>query len=291
MADLETIVASFPRIWKLRGKKILIKFGGSAFNGNGDLERFSSDIALLVSLGLRPIVVHGGGPDITKEMERRGMEVRKVGGLRITDDQGLQVVKEVLSNINSTIVSSLRSSGIKATGLSGAEEGSITCRKLPPVKVYEDGVEREIDLGHVGEVESIDPTFISLLCASGFVPVIYPICRDKEGREMNVNADTVAAHLAHVLGCEEMVMVTDVPGILRKSGDEDTLIGQVTLSDLDSLIGSGVVTGGMLPKVEACRLAITNGVKEAHMVSGKVPHSILDQLLKGTNCGTTFTVS
>lgn len=291
MADLDTIVESFPRIWKLRGKKILIKFGGSTLNGNGDLERFSSDIALLVSLGLRPIVVHGGGPDISKEMEMRGLEVKKVAGLRITDDEGLKVVKEVLSSINGTIVSSLQSSGIKAIGLSGGEEGSILCSRLPTVKVVEDGMEREIDLGNVGEVLSIDPTLISLLCVSGFVPVIYPICRDEEGREMNVNADTVAAHLAHALGCEEMVMVTDVPGILKEDGNGATLIEEVTLNDLDTLIGTGVVTGGMLPKVEACRLAITKGVKEAHMVSGKVPHSILDQLLRGVNCGTRFTVS
>jgi acetylglutamate kinase len=289
--NLNAMTQSFPRIWKLRGKKILIKFGGNSLNGNGDLERISNDIALLVSLGLKPIVVHGGGPNISKEMEARGLQVKKVAGLRITDDKTIHVVKDVLSKINDQIVDALKATGVKAIGISGSEGNTIMCEKKDPVEVEENGTRLKVDLGNVGEVKCIDPTTVSVLCASGFVPVIYPICVDQSGREMNVNADTVAAHLAKALGCEEMVLVTDVPGVLREIGNMDTLITDITIAEMDHLIEIGVVSGGMLPKVEACRLAIENGVKKAHMVNGREPNSILNQVLMGSNCGTTVRVN
>jgi acetylglutamate kinase len=289
--NLNAMTQSFPRIWKLRGKKILIKFGGNSLNGNGDLERISNDIALLVSLGLKPIVVHGGGPNISKEMEARGLQVKKVAGLRITDDKTIHVVKDVLSKINDQIVDALKATGVKAIGISGSEGNTIMCEKKDPVEVEENGTRLKVDLGNVGEVKCIDPTTVSVLCASGFVPVIYPICVDQSGREMNVNADTVAAHLAKALGCEEMVLVTDVPGVLREIGNIDTLITDITIAEMDHLIEIGVVSGGMLPKVEACRLAIENGVKKAHMVNGREPNSILNQVLMGSNCGTTVRVN
>ncbi len=286
MDDLNNLIESFPKIWKLKGKKVLIKFGGSTLNGNGDLELFSKDIALLVSLGLRPIVVHGGGSEISKEMESRGMDVQKVAGLRITDDKTIQVVKEVLKRINSSIVDALEAVGLNAIGMPASEKKSVICSKFDPVETLEDGQSKKVDLGLVGEVESVDPHLISLLCASGFVPIVFPICCDREGREMNVNADTVAAHLAHALGCEEMIMVTDVPGVMKKNGDISTLIHQISMAEIDKLICDGIISGGMTPKVEACRLALSNGVKEAHLVNGAVPHSIVSQLLSSENCGT-----
>ncbi|HUV24495.1 MAG TPA: acetylglutamate kinase [Methanomassiliicoccales archaeon] len=289
--NLNAMTQSFPRIWKLRGKKILIKFGGNSLNGNGDLERISNDIALLVSLGLKPIVVHGGGPNISKEMEARGLEVKKVAGLRITDDKAIHVVKDVLSKINDQIVDALKATGVKAIGISGSEGKTVMCEKKDPVEVEENGTRLKVDLGNVGEVKCIDPTTVSVLCASGFVPVIYPICVDQSGREMNVNADTVAAHLAKALGCEEMVLVTDVPGVMREIGNMDTLITDITIAEMDHLIEIGIVSGGMLPKVEACRLAIENGVKKAHMVNGREPNSIFNQVLMGSNCGTTVRVN
>lgn len=281
---------SFPRISKLRGKKILIKFGGNSLNGNGDLERMTKDIALLVSLGLKPIVVHGGGPNISKEMESRGLEVRKVAGLRITDDEAISVVKDVLMDINDSIVDGLRGIGIKAIGISGCEGGTIVCEKKAPVEVEQNGSNVSVDLGNVGDVKCVDPTMVSMLCVSGFVPVIYPLCADCTGREMNVNADTVAAHMAKALECEELVLVTDVPGVMKEIGNRDTIIPQMTIMEMDDLIEIGVVSGGMVPKMEACRMAIENGVKRAHMVNGKEPNSILNQVLVGMNCGTTVTI-
>lgn len=291
MVDLDYLAESFPRICSLKGKKILIKFGGNLINEKKNLERFSKDIALLVSLGLKPIIVHGGGPDINKVMEARGLTVRKIGGLRVTDDEALKVVKEVLSEINENIVNHLRAAGLKAIGMSGSEGNTVICSKTEPVEVNENGNVVHVDLGRVGEVKSVNPSMISLLCASGFIPVIYPICCDEHGNELNVNADTVAAHIAKALGCEEMVMVTDVPGLMRENGNGDTRIPELSVSQVDELIRQGVITGGMIPKVQACKLAIINGVKRAHMVDGKMPHSILNQILKGTNCGTTLTVN
>ena len=290
MEEFEIGKEMAPRIRKMRGKKVVIKFGGSSLNANGDLKQFCNDIALLVSVGVRPVIVHGGGPEINAEMKRLGMVVKKVMGLRVTDDQTLDVAKDVLSRMNAHIVEALKMAGVKAIGIPGAEGRTVICRKMDPVKVTDkDGNECLVDLGNVGEVVSIDPTMINLLCASKFVPVIYPICADESGCWLNVNADTAAAHIAHALHSEDMVLVTDVPGLMKENGNGATVIHETSLTQLDSLISAGIVTDGMVPKLEACRLAVLNGVKTVHMVSGKEPHSILNQLIGGINCGTRIT--
>ena len=289
---MNPISESFPRLAGLRSKNVVIKFGGNSISGKGDMERFSKDIALLVSLGLRPVIVHGGGPEITQEMQRRGMNAKKLEGLRITDDDTLRVATEVLSSINKSIVTALKQAGIRSVGMPGSEGRTIVCSKMPPVATKgEDGSVKLIDLGHVGGVDTVNPTLVNFLCMSGFVPIIYPICCDANMAPLNVNADTAAAHLASALGSEEMILVTDVPGIMTDCARIESLVQEASLKQVDKLIESGVVTDGMLPKVEACRLALTNGVKAAHMVNGKDPHSILNQLVKGVNCGTKITLS
>ncbi|MGD0057216.1 MAG: acetylglutamate kinase [Methanomassiliicoccales archaeon] len=291
MQEFEIGKEMAPKVRKMRGKKIVIKFGGSSLNGNGDLDHFCNDIALLVSLGIRPVILHGGGPEINVEMKRLGMEVKKVMGLRVTDDQTLEVAKDVLSRINAHIVEALKMAGVKAIGIPGGEGRTAICKKMDPVKLTDkDGNEILVDLGNVGEVVSVNPTMINLLCASKFVPVIYPICADESGSWLNVNADTAAAHIAHALHSEDIVLVTDVPGLMKENGNGATLIHETSLTQLDSLISAGVVTDGMVPKIEACRLAIQNGVKTVHMISGKEPHSILNQLIGGINCGTRITL-
>ena len=278
------------RARKLRGKKVVIKFGGSSLNGNGDLRHFCEDIAYLVSMGMRPVVVHGGGPEINAEMKKLGMEVRKVIGLRITDDQTLKVAESVLSQTNSHIVEAMKSAGVKSIGFSGGECNTIVCTKMAPIAVKdESGQECKVDLGNVGEVVAVDPTTINLLCASGFVPVIYPICVDRNGNPLNVNADTAAAHIARALHSEDFVLVTDVPGLMKENGNGASVIHETSLAQIDALVSSGRITDGMVPKVEACRLAIRNGVQAAHMVSGREPHSILNQLIGGVVCGTKIT--
>jgi acetylglutamate kinase len=279
-----------PRASRLKGRKVVVKFGGSSIGGEGAVQDFAKDIALLASIGIHPIVVHGGGPEISQEMSKRGLKVSKVAGLRVTDDATLQVAAEVLEHINEQLVDALRQAGMRAVGMSGVEDRLLVCMKMHPAVVKDDqGNQMLVDLGHVGEVIEANTTKLDRLVKEGNVPVIYPICASAEGDRMNVNADTAAAHIAKAVKAEEFVLVTDVPGILRDFKDPQSLIREVSLEQLDELIREGVVRDGMIPKVEACRLAVEGGVKAAHMVSGKEKDAIVNQLLSGDNVGTRIT--
>jgi acetylglutamate kinase len=273
------------------GRRVLVKFGGNALSGEGDLERFGQDISSLLASGFQPILVHGGGPEISMEMERRGLKVKKVSGLRVTDDDALQVAAEVLSKINSQVVDALTRAGVDARGMAGSEKRTVTAEKMPPVRTEDkSGHEVLVDLGSVGEVAHVDPSLLEDLLGSGIVPVIYPICADKHGSVLNVNADTVAAHVARAAGAREMVLVTDVPGILSGGEGSSELIPSTTLAEIDHLIEAKVITGGMVPKVEACRIALLNGVRTVYMLNGKEPHSLIKRLVHGQNSGTMITV-
>jgi len=279
------------RAAKLKGKKVLIKIGGSSIAGKEALEAFAQNIALLVALGIRPVVVHGGGPEINEEMKRRGLPVQKVAGLRVTDDETLKVANEVLGKINEQIVYALKRVQVKAVGLQGAERDTLVARKLDPVRVKDDnGNEVLVDLGNVGEVCSVDPLNLNNLVNNGFVPIIYPICSTKDYKLMNVNADTAAAHIAKTIKAEEMILITDVPGIMREFGKPETTIKEVTVAQLQHLIDQGVVSGGMVPKAQACELAVLGGVKAVHMLDGKEKDAIVNQLLSGENLGTRVTL-
>ncbi len=275
----------------ISGRRVLVKFGGNALSGEGDLERFGRDISSLLCAGFKPILVHGGGPEISQEMERRGLKVKKVSGLRVTDDCALQVAAEVLSRINAQVVEALARAGVDAHGMAGSEKGTVMAQKMPPVRTEdESGHEVHVDLGSVGEVSHVDPSFLEELLDDSIVPVIYPICADEHGSALNVNADTVAAHVARAAGAKEMVLVTDVPGILRGGEGSKELIPSTTLSEIDHLIEDKVITGGMVPKVEACRIALLNGVGKVYMLNGKEPHSLIRRLVHGQDSGTMITV-
>lgn len=275
----------YPRAKELRGKIVVIKFGGSSIGGANDQDRFGQDIALLVSMGIRPVIVHGGGPEITEEMKKNGLPVRKVLGLRVTDDNTLMVAKSVLGRINDSLVTSIRSAGVKALGLAGSECGTVMCRKMEPVKGLENGVMVAADLGHVGEVVSVDPVPIEWLVGLGFVPVIYSICADREGHLYNVNADTAAAHVAKAVQAAEFILVTDVPGIMREFGNLDSVIRELRTGEMAQMVADGIVKEGMIPKLEACCLAVSNG-GAANIICGKDPEAIVAQLLMGVNRGT-----
>ncbi len=285
--DKLPIKESFPRLEELRNNHIVIKFGGNAISGEGELQRFAKDVAMMRSLGVLPVLVHGGGPEITREMKLRGMEARKVSGLRITDTQTLEIAEYVLGRINREIVKALKGAGVDSMGIPGYKGGLLHCKRKDPVLVYdEDGNLATIDLGHVGDVESVDAKQLRYMTLSGIVPVIYPIGIDYEGGHVNVNADTAAAHIAAALQCEEMILITDVPGILTDVNDAASLIKEVSIKQVEDLIEGGIVMGGMVPKVEACRLALEKGVRSTHMLGGKDAEHLLRQILDGSHRGT-----
>jgi acetylglutamate kinase len=267
---------------------ILIKFGGNSLSGPGDLDRFAAELAGLIERGYRPILVHGGGPEISREMERRGMAVRKAAGLRITDEAALAVAAEVLSGINAATVDMLRGRGIDAVGVSAAEAG-VVCTRKPPVTIVENGVEAVVDLDRVGDVIDVAGNWLQEAVASGTVPVIYPIGADDAGLLYNVNADTMAAFVAQASGAEAMVLLTDVPGILRGGETSSEVVHDITFKGIDELIAQGVITGGMLPKVEACRDAIRHSVPVVHMLNGREPNSMARKLIGHERIGTTVT--
>jgi acetylglutamate kinase len=268
--------------------KVVVKFGGSSIGGMDQIDVFAAEIAELVRRGVTPVILHGGGPEITEEMKRCGLPVKKVAGLRITDDTTLLIAKSVLSRINDRVVVSLRKAGLKAIGLAGSEGNTLLARKMPPVPV--DGGPETVDLGFVGEVEGVDPTMIDTLCSLGFVPVVYSICGDAEGRLMNVNADTAAAALAAGIKATDMVLVTEVPGVLRVFEDMSSTIPEIREADLGPLTSSGILKDGRIPKVEACFLALRGGVGTAHIICGTTPDVIVEQLFSGRNLGTRLTL-
>ena len=269
------------------GDLYVLKFGGNAIRGRDDLMRLSGEIAELVRGGDRIVLVHGGGPEISEEMERRGMTPRKVCGVRVTDADSLDVAETVLRRLNSEVVGCLLESGVQAIGIPGYF--CTVCIRKPPMKTVEDGREVEVDLGLVGEVSGTDPQCLFDLLDQGITPVIYPIGKDADGRMLNVNADTMVAGIAAGMDCREMVAITDVPGILRDVSDPGSKIDSLTLEEVDALIADGTISGGMIPKVEACRNALLAGVATVRMVNGKDPRSIITDVKKGVPHGTVIT--
>lgn len=261
----------------------LIKFGGNALDGRDGMLKLAGEVAGAVGKGSRIVLVHGGGPEISAEMERRGLHPRKVAGVRVTDAESLDVAETVLRRINADAVACLQEKGVQALGIPGWF--CTVCTRKPPV--VED--EEEVDLGLVGEVSSTDPSSIMDLLDQGIVPVVYPIGKDADGNRLNVNADTMAAGIAAGIGADEMIAITDVPGILRDVRDPESKIDEITLEEVDRLIADGTISGGMLPKVEACRKAVLAGAGAVRMVNGRGDGNIITDAMEGIPCGTLIT--
>lgn len=262
----------------------LLKFGGNAISGRDNLDRLSREIAGLIKDGAKIVLVHGGGPEINAELEKRGITPMKVAGLRITDDQTLEVAEEVLRNINRDVVDSLTCAGVEAIGIPGYFVTS--CAKKKPVKVTDNGKEVEVDLQNVGDVVSTDVDTVEDLLRSGVTPVVYPIGSGDDMKHLNINADTMAAGIAAGIKCREMIQITDVPGIMLDINDPSTKQNLLTLAEVDALIADGTISGGMIPKVDACRNALNAGVAKVRMVNGKDPRSIVSDLMNSVEHGT-----
>ncbi|MDD3232659.1 MAG: acetylglutamate kinase [Candidatus Methanomethylophilus sp.] len=261
----------------------LIKFGGNALDGAAGLAKLAGEVAVLQQGGTQIVLVHGGGPEISAAMKEKGLKPQKVAGVRITDAAGLEVAEGVLRQINSSVVAALEQAGVRAVGLPGYFCSE--CRRKPPYQTVVDGKPVIVDLGLVGEVIKVDTDLFTELLAQQIVPVVYPI--GAEGMQhLNVNADTMAAGLAAGLHCREMIAVTDVPGILTDVRDPASKLDRITLEDIDPLIADGTISGGMVPKVEACRKALEAGAEAVRMVNGRSPDSIVVDAVKGALRGT-----
>ncbi len=277
MKKAEIIIEALPYIKDFYGKTVVVKYGGSAM-GNPELQNaVMQNLVLMKYVGMNPVVVHGGGPGITNMLNRLGIETRFVRGLRVTDPEIMEVVEMVLvGKINKEIVAGINECGGKAIGLSGKDGSLIQAIQMR-------GGE---DLGCVGEVTHIEPSILNTLVENSYIPVIAPIGMGRDGMTYNINADHVASEIAIALRAEKLILLTDVPGILADPSDLSTLISSLRISEIQGLIDRGVIDGGMIPKVECCMQALENGVKRTHIVDGRVPHSILIEVLTDQGSGT-----
>ncbi len=280
-----TLVEALPYIQKFSGKTVVIKFGGNAMVDNALKNCFAKDIVLMKLVGINPVVVHGGGPQIGGVLEKFGKTTKFVDGLRVTDSETMDIVEMVLGGlVNKDIVNLINQNGGRAVGLTGKDGDFIRAKKIEVKKSSpETSVPEIIDLGHVGDVESIDPSVVNMLASSDFIPVIAPIGVGHDGHSYNINADFVAGKVAEVLGAEKLILLTNTAGIL--DADHKPLTG-LSVTDIDDLIAEGTIHGGMIPKVKCATDAIKGGVPRVHIVDGRVEHSILLELFTDKGVGT-----
>ena len=281
----KVLTESLPYIQSFHGKTVVIKYGGNAMVDDKLKQSFARDVVLLKLVGIDPVVVHGGGPQISQLLERIGKKTEFIQGLRVTDRETMDVVEMVLGgSVNKEIVNLINSLGGKAVGLSGKDGGLIRAKRMMLQKDDPTLNQPEIiDIGHVGEVESIDPSIVAVLDEQDFIPVIAPIGVDREGQTYNINADTVAGKLAITLDAERLMLLTNTPGVLNKEGEVITGLRE---REITQLIENGTIAGGMLPKVQCALDAIRSGVRAATIVDGRVEHSVLLELLTVEGVGT-----
>ena len=281
----DILLESLPYIKEFAGRTIVIKYGGSAMVSENLRSNFARDIILLRYVGIKPVVVHGGGPQIGKTLEKMGKKTRFVRGHRVTDDETMDVVEMVLGGkVNKEIVTLIQKHGGKAVGLTGKDGGLFFAEKLLIEESTEgDGPPEIIDPGKVGRITSVHPEVIHRLDEGNFIPVIAPVGVDADGNTYNINADSVAGAIAAALKAEKLLLMTDVPGITDEKGD---LVSSLDRKALDQMVASGVVHGGMIPKVDAATFSLEEGVSKVHIVDGRVDHAVLLEIFTQTGIGT-----
>jgi acetylglutamate kinase len=270
------LIEALPYIKNFRGREVLIKYGGAAMHLEDIRENVLQDLVFMNYVGIRPILIHGGGNAITANMKKRGIQSQFINGLRVTDKETISVVVDTLAEINQQIVRDINRLGAKAVGLSGHD-----ARILNVVKYNKDG-----DVGYVGEVKHVNIETLRGLTEANIIPVIYPVGIDDKGETYNVNADEAAAKVAAAMKVDKLMILTNVQGIMRNPADESSLISSLYVRDAQELIDSQVITGGMIPKVRCCVSALTGGVPKAHIIDGRIKHSLLLEIFTDRGIGT-----
>jgi acetylglutamate kinase len=280
----EILIEALPYIKNFYGKTFVIKYGGAAQVREELKESFAKDIVLLNFIGIQTTIVHGGGPKISAMMEKMGKKPTFIQGQRVTDEETMNIVEMVLGGlVNKEIVSLINNHGGKAVGLSGKDGSLIKAKRKIIKKAGREGEEEIIDLGLVGEVAGVDPQIIISLSKEGFIPVISPVGSGSKGETLNINADYVAASIAASLKAEKLIILTDVPGIMDR---KEKIISTVKKSNVKKLIDDGIVSAGMLPKVQSCLKAVEGGVSKAHIIDGRIPHCLLLEIFTKEGIGT-----
>ena len=275
----QVLIDALPFIQKYHDKIVVIKYGGNAMTNDELKQAVMQDIVLLTEVGIKVVLVHGGGPEINAMLDRVGIESKFIGGLRYTDKETIDIVKMVLTGkVNKELVSAIQLHGGKALGLCGCDGEMILAEKL----------QGDIDLGYVGEIKKVSTKPILDALNNGYVPIISTVATSTNGQTYNINADTAAARIASCLRAENLILMTDIPGLLQDKDDDSTLIPTVNVSEVPYLKNAGIISGGMIPKIDCCVEAVRRGVKKTTIIDGRVPHSILIELLTNDGVGTQF---
>jgi acetylglutamate kinase len=288
LAKTGMLIEALPFMRRYSGKTILIKFGGHAMGKADYVNAFAADIALLDQVGARPVVVHGGGPQIGEMLKKLQIESSFIDGLRVTDEATVSIVEMVLAGgINKALVAAIAGAGGRAVGVSGKDGGLITARKLMAMaKASDSAVQQAVDLGFVGEPSHVDVTVLNALMQHDLIPVVAPVGGGEDGKTYNINADTAAGAIAAALNATRMLMLTDVTGVLDQNGK---LISSLTISQAEALIHNGTISGGMIPKVKTCIDAVQGGAEGAVIIDGRAPHALLVELFTEHGMGTMIT--
>jgi acetylglutamate kinase len=282
----EVLIEALPYMQKFAGKTMVIKYGGNAMINEEFKRSVIQDIILMKYVGMRPVVVHGGGPEITATLKKFGKQTEFISGLRVTDEEAVSIAEMVLvGKVNTEIVSLLNHYGARAVGLSGKDADLIIAAKHL-AKVHEEGKTKEVDIGFVGDVTQINKGIIETLLDQNYIPVVSPIGVGLKGETFNINADYVAGELAGALGAEKLLLLTDVEGIYRDYHDKNSFISTLAFSEAQDMIKHGTIGGGMIPKVEACIRALKGGAAKTHIIDGRLAHSLLLEVLTDTGIGT-----
>lgn len=285
LAKAQTLIEALPYFQRYAGRSFVVKYGGHAMGDPEAAQDFAQDIVLLKAVGINPVVVHGGGPQIGAMLKKLGVESQFVDGLRVTDKATAEVAEMVLSGaINKELVAWINAAGGKAIGLSGKDARMVTATKVArTVKDPESNIEQAVDLGFVGEPTSVDTTVLNTISAAGMIPIVAPIASGTDGQTYNINADTMAGAIAAALGAARLFLLTDVAGVLDKQGN---LLTNLKPADIDALRQDGTVRGGMIPKLETCIRAVQGGCEAAVVLDGRVPHAMLLEFFTSQGAGT-----